>query len=69
LIYIFFKFQDDYSFEFSNNILKLTGGSLKYVANRKYEIYVSTLFKNREYSQKIQITIEVPPIIPIAALE
>ena len=69
LIYFIFKFQDDYSFEFSNNILKLNGGTLKYVPNRKYEIYVSTLYMNREYSQKIQITIEVPPIIPIASLE
>jgi hypothetical protein len=53
------------SFDSTLNRLTLNGGSLVYVPNRKYEIYVSTLFNNVEYYQKVVINIFPPPVLPI----
>ena len=62
-------FQDDYSFEFNNNILILNAGSLKYAPNRVYEIFVSTESKNALYTQIIRIKIEHLDDLPIVGLE
>jgi hypothetical protein len=49
--------------------LILNGGSLKNVANRKYEILVSTSYENIEFTQKVQIKIEKLIESPIALIE
>ena len=41
------------SFDSTLNRLTLNGGSLVYVPNRQYEIYVSTVYNNIEYYQKM----------------
>ncbi len=41
----------------NSNLLKLNAGSLNYVLNRKYEIYVSTNYMDVTYGQKIRINI------------
>jgi hypothetical protein len=53
------------SFDATLNRLTLNGGSLVYVPNRQYEIYVSTVYNNIEYYQKVVISILPPPILPI----
>lgn len=53
------------SFDSSNNILTLIGGSMPYVANRQYQIYVSTIYYSTEYYQKVTINILPPPVLPI----
>jgi hypothetical protein len=35
------------------------------VPNRKYEIFVSTVYNNFEYYQKVLINILAPPTLPI----
>jgi hypothetical protein len=52
---IYFNILESLTFSYNNNLLTLNGGSLKNVANRKYEILVSTTYMNIEFSQKIQI--------------
>jgi hypothetical protein len=53
------------SFDSTLNRLTLNQGSLLYVPNRQYEIYVSTVFYNIEYYQKVLINILPPPKLPI----
>jgi len=53
------------SFDATLNRLTLSAGSLVYVPNRQYEIYVSTLYNNIEYYQKVLINILAPPTLPI----
>jgi hypothetical protein len=55
---IYFNILESLTFSYINNLLTLNGGSLKNVANRKYEILVSTTYMNIEFAQKIQIKIE-----------
>jgi hypothetical protein len=47
----------------------LNGGYLKSVANRKYEILVSTTYKNIEFTQKVQIKIENQIQSPLVLIE
>ncbi len=47
----------------------MNGGSLIYVANRKYEILVSTAYENIEFTQKIQIRIENQIESPLVSIE
>jgi hypothetical protein len=75
-IYLLFKilaiikpFKADYLFDFNNNVFIINGGTLKYVANRQYEIKVSTTYMNVEYTQKVQITIENTSDLPVVTLE
>ena len=49
--------------------MTLNGGSLIYVANRKYEILVSTAYENIEFTQKIQIKIENLIESPLVLIE
>jgi hypothetical protein len=58
LINIYSNILEALSFSYNNNLLTLNGGSLIYVSNRKYEILVSTTYKNMEFTQKVQIKIE-----------
>jgi hypothetical protein len=53
------------SFDSTLSRLTLNGGSLVYVLNRKYEIYVSTVYYGIEYYQKVLINIQPPPVLPI----
>ena len=53
------------TFDATLNRLSFSGGSLVYVQNRQYEIYVSTVYNNIEYYQKVVISILPPPILPI----
>ena len=66
IIYFFNK--DDYSFEVNNyNLLVID--YLAYVTNRQYEMYVSTVYLNTEYFQKVRINIVNTTKIPIASIE
>jgi hypothetical protein len=56
-------------FSYNNNLLTMNGGSLIYVANRKYEILVSTAYENIEFTQKIQIRIENQIESPLVSIE
>jgi len=47
----------------------LNGGSLMFVANRKYEILVSTTYEKIEFTQKIQIKIENLIESPLVLIE
>ncbi len=47
----------------------MNGGYLKSVANRKYEILVSTTYKNIEFTQKVQIKIENRIESPLVLIE
>ena len=61
---------DLYEFDFGNlNYLTLLSGSLKYVPNRQYEILVSTMYLNVEYSQRVRITIEDVALLPTALVK
>lgn len=53
------------SFDPSFNLLTLNGGALVFIPNRQYQIYVSTVYSNIEYYQKITINILPPPTLPI----
>ncbi len=53
------------SFDSTLNRLTLNEGSLVYVPNIQYEIYVSTMYYNIEYYQKVLINILPPPKLPI----
>lgn len=64
-MYLFIKLLDSFLFDSSKNLLTLKSGSLFYVPNRQYEIYVSTVYLNVEYYQKVIINIKKPPILPI----
>ena len=55
--------------DFNNYVLTINGGALKYVANRQYEILVSTTYMNVEYTQKVQITIENTSDLSVVTLE
>jgi len=61
--------KDDCSFDFNDNILTINGGSLGYVPNRQYEILVSTINYGIEYTQKVQITIEIPDELPLVSIK
>ena len=65
----FFKIIDSYSFASSGNMLTLSAGSLEYLPNRQYEILVSTIYLNIEYTQKVRITIENIDQLPISILK
>ena len=52
-------------FDSTYNLLTLSCGSLVYVLNRQYQIYVSTVYNNIEYYQKVLINILPPPTLPI----
>ena len=56
-------------FSYNNNLLTLNGGSLMFVANRKYEILVSTTYEKIEFTQKIQIRIENLIESPLVLIE
>ena len=59
-----------FSFQFNNfNLLTLNAGSLPYVPNRQYEIYVSTFYYDIEYYQKVVINIENTTQVPVALIE
>jgi hypothetical protein len=60
--------KDAYIFEDRNNLLKLKAGSLPYVPNRKYEIFLSTIYYNITYYQYTIINIEPPPQLPISII-
>jgi len=49
--------------------LTINAGSLKYLSNAWYEVYVSTLYMNREYGQRVQINILEDEQLPIVFLE
>jgi hypothetical protein len=49
--------KDDFFFE-SDGVLTLKQGSLRYLQNIKYEIKVSTLYRQIEYYQKVRVNIE-----------
>ena len=53
------------TFDSTYNLLTLSSGSLVYVLNRQYQIYVSTVYNNIEYYQKVLINILPPPTLPI----
>ena len=53
------------TFDSTYNLLTLSSGSLLYVLNRQYQIYVSTVYNNIEYYQKVLINILPPPTLPI----
>jgi hypothetical protein len=53
------------SFDITLNRLTLSAGSLVYVPNRQYEIFVSTVYNSIEYYQKVLIKILAPPTLPI----
>jgi hypothetical protein len=57
------------SFDSTLNRLTLNQGSLLYVPNRQYEIYVSTVYYNIEYYQKVLINILPPPKLPILIIK
>ena len=57
------------SFDSSLSRLTLDVGSLVYVPNRQYQIYVSTLYYNIEYYQKVTINILPPPTLPIPLIK
>jgi hypothetical protein len=69
LYLIYFSFLEALTFSHNNNLLTLNGGSLIYVANRKYEILVSTAYENIEFTQKIQIKIENLIESPLVLIE
>jgi hypothetical protein len=69
LINIYSNILEALSFSYNNNILTLNGGYLKSVANRKYEILVSTTYKNIEFTQKVQIKIENQIESPLVLIE
>ena len=56
------------SFDSTYNLLTLSGGSLIYVPNRQYQVYVSTIYGNIEYYQKVIINILPPPVLPIPVI-
>lgn len=60
--------KDSYSFDSTRNLLKIYRGSLEVVPNRLYEILVSTVIFNTEYTQKIRINI-IDDIVPIVLLK
>ena len=64
-VFFFLNNLDVYSFAVKNNLLELRAGSLLYVEDRIYEIYVSTSYFGLEYFQKVEVTITKPPQIPI----
>jgi hypothetical protein len=66
---IYFNILEGLLFSYNNNLLTLNGGSLIYVANRKYEILVSTAYENIEFTQKIQIKIENLIESPLVSIE
>jgi hypothetical protein len=66
---IYFNIFEALTFSYNNNLLILNGGSLIYVANRKYEILVSTAYENIEFTQKIQIKIENLIESPLVSIE
>ena len=49
--------------------MTLKDGSLSYVPNRQYEIYVSTIYLNTGYYQKVIIDIENTNTMPSAIIE
>ena len=56
------------SFDSTYNRLTLSAGALLYVPNRQYQIYVSTVYYNIEYYQKVTINILPPPVLPIPVI-
>ena len=58
-----------FSFDPSYNLLTINKGSLYYVANRQYEINVSTISFGIEYYQNVLINIEPPPTLPIPIIQ
>ena len=48
--------------------MTIHAGSLKYISNTQYEILVSTIYMNNEYTQKVQITIENIDDLPIVSI-
>jgi hypothetical protein len=66
---IFSNILEALSFSYNNNLLTFNGGSLIYVANRKYEILVSTAYENIEFTQKVQIKIENLIESPLVLIE
>ena len=63
-----FNSSDKYFYDPSFNLLTLSAGSLSYVPNRQYEIYVTTTYLNVEYYQKVRINIEPSPELPIVSI-
>jgi hypothetical protein len=59
---------DDFFFDSSKNHLTLFSGSLSYVPNRQYEIYVSTIHLSIEYYQKVIINIQASAQAPIPVI-
>jgi hypothetical protein len=70
LFKIYLKLQGDYTFPYNNyNLLSLNAGSLPFVPKRQYEIYVSTVYFNIKYYQKVVINIQNTTQIPIALIK
>ena len=59
----------DFIFQYNYNKLTLKAGSLSYVPNRQYQIYVSTFYLDTEYYQNVIIDIENTNTMPIAIIE
>ena len=66
---IFFITIDDYEFDSTTNLLTIKSGSLKYSDNHKYEILVSTIHFNTEYSQKVRISMTKAKYAPVVLLK
>jgi len=66
-MYFFTSQKDDYTLYKSGNYATLTinAGSLKYLPNTSYEVYVSTFYMNKVYGQKVLINIvdDAPPVL------
>ena len=52
-----------------NNLLTIKAGTWPYLSNRKYEIYLSTIYNNVTYFQYTIVNIEPSSILPISQIE
>lgn len=59
--------KDDFQFYSKNNLMKIKGGAL--FPSKQYEIWVSTIYMNLVYSQKVRITILNFDILPVVLIE
>ena len=47
-------------------VITINAGSLKFLLNGWYEVYVSTIYKNKKFGQIVQINLvddEQPPVV------
>ena len=61
------NYKGDYQFDTSYNLMNIKGGSL--VFTKQYEIWVSTIYLNVKYSQKVIINRLNFDLVPVVSIE